>query len=804
MQNDDVQDQAVLDGLPLPAWKIGADGSTRSVNRRFRELVGATRESLLADGWESALHPGDLEGARAAWLTARPLGTEYRVRLRLRDSDGSDRLFDIRVAPTSMTESSTPWLAVASEVMGAAEEATLRALAESDQKFREIADSLDHVFWVLELAREGARYSYVSPAFARVWGRDAAELYADPDLWLKSVAEADRDRVRAAFEQWLTAPGPSRSFEMEYRVVRPDRSLRWVRNSGRARVAASGRVERVSGIAEDVTDRKLAQLALLDERDRLAKIASTTPVHLHSYRSRADGTGGFTFGADRLAPLFEIPVEELERDTSAIVRHIHPEDVDAVVAETERSRRELTPWRAEFRLVHSTRGEIWVEAHSVAVPEPDGGVTWHGAITDVTERKRSEQALAESQAEHSTVVENLREGVITCSLAGDIVNVNRAALEMYGFESRSECLRPLGDFRSQIELRSLDGAPLPFDQWPLNRVLRDEVIRNVELRVKLKKTGRERIFNYGGSIVRDRRGKPLLALIHTSDITDRKQAEEQLQRLNQELELRVARRTRELENSNRELEAFGYSVSHDLRAPLRAVSGFSRALSEDFGANLPEEAQRYLNAIRSGAARMGRLIDDLLALSRLGRTPLTRSVVDVKQLVESCVKGLELDPNGERPLIVVGELPPCQGDQVLLEQVFLNLLSNALKYSRYRSPPRIDVGSLVTPEGEVVYFVRDNGAGFEMEYAHKLFGVFQRLHRDDQFEGTGVGLAIVKQIVTRHAGRVWAESATDRGATFFLTIGEPSEPTGSLAPLPVTIALENPEVPDSGNHPSAS
>jgi PAS domain S-box-containing protein len=249
------------------------------------------------------------------------------------------------------------------------------------------------------------------------------------------------------------------------------------------------------------------------------------------------------------------------------------------------------------------------------------------------------------------------------------------------------------------------------------------------------------------------------------DATDRKQAEEQIVQLNANLQYRAA----QLEAANKELEAFSYSVSHDLRSPLRAVDGFSQAVLEDYGAQLPEEGRSYLQNIREGAQRMGVLIDDLLTFSRLSRLPLHKQAVNMTRLAREAFEDLNGQQKGREIDLRIGDLPSCEGDPALLKQVWVNLLSNAVKYTRKREAAVVDVGSR-EEKGENIYFVSDNGTGFDMQYAHKLFGVFQRLHRTDEFEGTGVGLAIVQRIVHRHGGRVWAEAAVERGATFHFTL----------------------------------
>lgn len=226
-----------------------------------------------------------------------------------------------------------------------------------------------------------------------------------------------------------------------------------------------------------------------------------------------------------------------------------------------------------------------------------------------------------------------------------------------------------------------------------------------------------------------------------------------------------------LEAANKELESFSYSVSHDLRAPLRAMDGFSRALLEDYGPQMPEDGQRYLNVIRSNSQKMGALIDDLLTFSRLSRSPMSKQRINTAALAKAALDELSAQRECRQIELRIDPLPECEGDPALLKQVWINLLSNACKYSRKREVAVIEIGCRMEDRSHV-FFVRDNGAGFDMRYAHKLFGVFQRLHRAEDYEGTGVGLAIVQRVIHRHGGRVWAESVLDQGTTFYFTLEE--------------------------------
>ncbi len=387
-----------------------------------------------------------------------------------------------------------------------------------------------------------------------------------------------------------------------------------------------------------------------------------------------------------------------------------------------------------------------------------------GISSDITQRQKAEDALKITLLKYQTLFDLFPLGITIADDAGGIIETNRTAERLLGISEEEQTSRQIDGAEWKI-VRS-DGSIMPPEEFASVRALKENrLIENVEMGI-LKPTGNTTWLNVTAAPIPM---KEMGVVIAYGDITQRKLAEEEIQRLNNELEQRVLDRTAQLEAANREMEAFSYSVSHDLRAPLRAINGYTRIIIEDYAGELSAQAREYLNKIYHADQKMNLLVDGLLNLSRLGRTQLQKRNVDMTGLVRNVIESLAPEINDRQIEWNLAELPPASADIVLLQQVFANLIGNAIKYTRTRQNACIEVASY-KEDGHQVYFVRDNGVGFSMQYKDKLFGVFQRLHREDEFEGTGIGLATVQRIIQRHGGHIWADAEEGKGATFFFTL----------------------------------
>jgi PAS domain S-box-containing protein len=495
-------------------------------------------------------------------------------------------------------------------------------------------------------------------------------------------------------------------------------------------------------------------------RDSLERVlrdraADAMAVQKYDIRRPADEGGAF---AERYWSPVNSPVFGADGEVAFIIHRV--EDVTEFVRLKQRGEKQREETAELRKLAEKMESEIFLRAQELQDVNQRQRRANLALAAEIIERKRAEETLRASEERFRILVENVKDyAIYGLDPLGRILSWNDGAEAINGY--RAEEI--VGHNHSRLYPQEAIDRRQPEEE--LEKAAADGRFEDEGWRVR--KDGSRFWTNVTITALRDASGELIGFSKVSRDLTERKRAEEKLAAFNEQLQ----QTNQELTAANKELEAFSYSVSHDLRAPLRAIDGFSQILLDEYSAALPAEAQEYLRDVRENTRCMGQLVDDLLALARLGRLPLNMQRTEPAAIVHRCLDELPKERNGRRVEIVVGDLPACSADSVLLKQVWMNLLSNAVKYTSRREAARIEVGG--GPEdstGNSLYFVKDNGVGFDMRYAHKLFGVFQRLHLADEYEGTGVGLAIVQRIIHRHGGRVWAEAQPDQGATFFFTL----------------------------------
>jgi PAS domain S-box-containing protein len=466
-------------------------------------------------------------------------------------------------------------------------------------------------------------------------------------------------------------------------------------------------------------------------------------------------TGRITWD-DYLHPLFGLKPGEFKGTFEAFEELIHPEDRAKAEQNIRRALKERREFSMTYRVVWPDGSIHHIASRGKPIFDAAGKpIRLTGVSLDVTESQKAEQALRESEERFRTMANAAPVLIWTSNVKKQADYFNKSWLD---FTGRS--------FDQELGAGWAQGVH-PDDLDDVLKTFNDSHDRRVpfEMQFRMRRADGDYRWVIDHGVPRFSPDGAFQGFIGSClDITDRKLAQAELER-------RVRERTAELAEANRELESFTYSVSHDLRAPLRHIQGYADILREDYAKELPADAQHLLSRVTQGSHNMGRLVDDLLRLARIGRQELDLKPTDLNAFVKAVIDELSSDLAERKITWKIDKLPTVMADPGLLQSVYTNLINNAAKYSRTRPESIIEIGQTSTPEGPA-FFVRDNGVGFDMKFANKLFGVFQRLHRQEQFEGTGVGLAIVDRVIRKHGGRIWAESAPDKGATFYFTLGK--------------------------------
>jgi PAS domain S-box-containing protein len=656
-----------------------------------------------------------------------------------------------------------------------AEERTRRrqaedALRESERRFRMLVEGVKD-YAIIMLDSEGNITSWNTGA-ELVQGYGASEIIG---RHFSCFYPAEEVQERKPDEVLNLAATKGRSEEEGWRV-RKGGSPFWANVVMTALRDNRGELRGFVLVTRDVTERKHAQEALQKSEERYRRLIELCPdallVQSNNRIVFVNSAALRLLGAEGPEQLIGKPVKEI----------VHPDYWEVVQRRLRQLREDGTAvfWKSAEGRIQRSKGEgtvvpfieekfIRLDGREVDVEVAATPLTFQDRpavqviARDITQRKRSTETLRETEGRRAAILETALDAVVAIDHEGKVVEWNPAAEKMFGYNRSDAVGREMAELIVPPSLR-------PAHRQGLAQCLATGEGRMFGRYIEMSAMRADgTVFPAELAITRIATTQPPLFTGYIRDITERKEAEAEVRRLQMELERRVRERTAQLEAANRELEAFNCSVSHDLRTPLLRIRGFAELLRQKAAPELDEENRRHLQTIAESARAMDQLIEELLAFSMLGQRQLLNTSVSVTELVKAAQNDLAQEISGRNIYWTIGELPEVHGDPAMLRQVWVNLISNALKYTRPRETARIEIGC-ANHRAEFVFFIRDNGIGFDVRYANKLFGIFQRLHRAEEFEGTGIGLANVQRIIQRHGGRAWAKAKVNKGAAFYFSL----------------------------------
>ncbi|MCE1197475.1 MAG: PAS domain S-box protein [Marinilabiliales bacterium] len=718
------------------------------VNAQYVRMLGYTEEELRQKSTGDITHPDDwaTDQIYLGKLVNREISV-YQTEKRYLRKDGALMWGSLTVTANYTSEGQFLYnLAILEDITDRKRNEV--ALMDSEALFSKIFHASP--FPITLADPETDQWVEVNEAFLSLTGYSRSEIvghiFREINLWKDF---GDRQRMKES----VVRDGSVR--DLEIKILTKDGSERIMLMCVELIHLAKRRYLLLMG--NDITDRKKVEEMLL-YKDRLmyevGKIAKVGGWEIDCLKNAASWTEAVALIHD-VDPALPTTVE-------TGIDYYTDESRPVIEKAVREALEEGKPYDVELEIVSATGVHKWVRTIGHPVVEDGKVVKVFGSIQDISEIKRVEDELRQSEEKFRILMENLPLPVAVVNGTGTIYFRNERFIDAFGYS-----LEEIPTIHEWWEVA------YPDEQYRLAvrtywlSLLQDSVNSNKDMDVAeyhiTCKNGEVKTCLISGIIIKEN------ILVTFIDITERKRAEEEIIHLNQTLERRVEDRTLKLQEVNKELEAFSYSVSHDLRAPLRHIIGFVDLLNERYYENLPDKGQHYLRTIVSSANQMGQLIEDLLKFSRTGRQEMQSVHLDMNLVVKETLLQIQHDVKERKIHWQVDDMPMVMGDHPLLRMVWYNLLSNAVKFTQQREVAEIHLGYIRTKE-EHQFFVRDNGAGFDMKYSQKLFGVFQRLHSKSEFEGTGIGLANVRRIVAKHGGRTWAESKLEEGAVFYFSL----------------------------------